>query len=196
MRQETIIKTYLTFDELSEDQKQKVIEKNYDINTDGSYWYEFMVEDYQTLLKQLGFENPKLFFSGFASQGDGASFTADFQVPDKDEELVERMANFIEHAPNFFETARPMQQLYLDLGFALEREEETSTIELFKRGRYDHRYSMFCDDCLLQKFARYMAGRFYRDLENHYHEITGESQIAETLKVNGYEFDADTLEIA
>jgi hypothetical protein len=75
MRQETIIKTYLTYDELTEDQKLKVLEKYYDINTDYE-WYEHLTEYYQEKLQKLGFYKISFEFSGFYSQGDGASFKA------------------------------------------------------------------------------------------------------------------------
>ena len=75
MRQETIIKTYLKFTELSEAQQNKVIDKLSDLNTDHD-WYEYIYEDYMSKLKALGFYDIKFEFSGFWSQGDGASFTA------------------------------------------------------------------------------------------------------------------------
>lgn len=75
MRQETIVKTYLKFTELSEVQQDKVIEKNSDINV-GFDWHESSYEYYENKLKKLGFYDIKFEFSGFWSQGDGACFTA------------------------------------------------------------------------------------------------------------------------
>lgn len=75
MRQETILKTYLKFSELNPDQKTEVIDKLRNINTDFE-WFDFIKEDFHEKLKKLGFYNIKSEFSGFSSQGDGASFTA------------------------------------------------------------------------------------------------------------------------
>jgi len=75
MRQETIVKTYLKFTELSEAQQDQVIDKLSDINTHHD-WYESTYEYYNDKLKALGFYDIKFEFSGFWSQGDGASFTA------------------------------------------------------------------------------------------------------------------------
>lgn len=75
MRQETIIKTYLKYNELSFEQQSKVIDSLRDINVNHD-WYEFTYEDYESKLKKLGFYDIKFEFSGFWSQGDGASFTA------------------------------------------------------------------------------------------------------------------------
>jgi hypothetical protein len=76
MRQETVVKTYLKFSELTEKQKEKVLCKNYDINVDGDYWYEHLKDEFETKLKKLGFYKIQIQFSGFSSQGDGASFSA------------------------------------------------------------------------------------------------------------------------
>lgn len=56
MRTETITKTILTFDELSEDQQNKVMEKLYYINVDHD-WYDFIYEDANNIgLKITGFD--------------------------------------------------------------------------------------------------------------------------------------------
>ena len=75
MRQETITKTYLKFTELSESCQDKVVNKLLDINIT-SDWHESTYEYYDSKLKALGFYDIKMEFSGFYSQGDGASFTA------------------------------------------------------------------------------------------------------------------------
>ena len=76
MRQETITKTYLQFSELTEKQKDKVIDRNFNINIDDSYWYEHLKEEFETKLKKLGFYKIQVSFSGFSNQGDGACFSA------------------------------------------------------------------------------------------------------------------------
>lgn len=75
MRQATIVKTYLKFNELLPDQKSKVLDSLRDINTDHD-WFDFVKADFHEKLKKLGFYNIKSEFSGFWSQGDGACFTA------------------------------------------------------------------------------------------------------------------------
>lgn len=75
MRRETITKTWLQFSELSAKGKAKAIDAHRDINTDHD-WFDFVIEDYENKLKKLGFYDIKIQFTGFASQGDGACFTA------------------------------------------------------------------------------------------------------------------------
>ncbi len=77
MRQETIIKTYLKFNELSDEQKKKVLDKMRDINVDYNNWHDFVTDEFKTKLADLGYTNVKTQFSGFWSQGDGASFSAE-----------------------------------------------------------------------------------------------------------------------
>ena len=53
-------------------------------------WWEYVTDEmWQPALEQIGFTNPKIGFSGFWSQGDGASFTAGVDFP----VLVEFLAN-------------------------------------------------------------------------------------------------------
>ena len=75
MRQETIVKTYLKFNELTDKQKAKVLDNLRDLNTNYS-WYECTIEEFESKLKKLGFYDIKTEFTGFWSQGDGACFTA------------------------------------------------------------------------------------------------------------------------
>jgi hypothetical protein len=72
-----------TYDELKERSDAKAIEKaaNWlrEAITDGD-WHAYILELWQSALSQVGFENPSVSYSGFWSQGDGASFTATIDV--------------------------------------------------------------------------------------------------------------------
>jgi hypothetical protein len=81
----TIQKTVYSFRELLElaEKKQvnqssveRVREKLSGWLTDDNWW-AYNYECWESALNQIGFDNAKLRFSGFWSQGDGASFTAD-----------------------------------------------------------------------------------------------------------------------
>lgn len=80
----TITKVVYTFRELAELNKegkiaQKAVEKArawlQEATTDHD-WYSYVLELWEQALAQIGFEGAKINFSGFWSQGDGASFTA------------------------------------------------------------------------------------------------------------------------
>lgn len=72
------IKTYTVykFHELTKEQQQKVLNNYRDWNIQGEWW-GFVYEDYQEKLATFGFLNADISFSGFGSQGDGASFTSE-----------------------------------------------------------------------------------------------------------------------
>ena len=67
------------FSKLPEDLQQKVIDKNRNINVDDYDWFDTTKSDFHTDLETLGFYNIDSQFSGFWSQGDGASFTGSYE---------------------------------------------------------------------------------------------------------------------
>lgn len=63
-----------SFDQLSDKLKEEAIEANRDINTQYN-WYDLVTEGFKEDLAEDGVEVDDVRFSGFYSQGDGASFT-------------------------------------------------------------------------------------------------------------------------
>ena len=64
------------FEELAPAVQKKVVERERFINVEDAYWYESIIEQWTEELQQRGFENARILFSGFGSQGDGACFEA------------------------------------------------------------------------------------------------------------------------
>lgn len=63
--------------DLPPDVQEKVIDEHRDWNVEAGYdWWENVYEDWTRRLEELGFNDVEISFSGFSSQGDGASFTA------------------------------------------------------------------------------------------------------------------------
>lgn len=193
MRQETIVKTYLTFDELTKEQKTKVIDKNRDINIYHGWW-EYIKDDFITILNSLGFNDIELFFSGFSSQGDGASFSGIFKLPENNNELIKRLDQVEDYAPNFFKDNSDIIELYKNLDFT-DWVDDQDFISICLRGYYSHSNTMMCDHEKLQTFARYMADRYYKMLDSTYWYLIDDEAIEDTLTISEYEFDNDTLEI-
>lgn len=46
-------------------------------------WWDYTYDMWKEALEQIGFEKPDIRFSGFCSQGDGASFSCDYVNPEK-----------------------------------------------------------------------------------------------------------------
>jgi hypothetical protein len=65
----------LLFKDLPERLKEQVIEQNRDINVDDDSWHDYIVEDFEHELNKDGVGKVKVSYTGFWSQGDGASFT-------------------------------------------------------------------------------------------------------------------------
>ncbi len=66
--------------DMTKEQILSVIEKHRDINVDNDVWCKYIFEQYIDILNSFGFEDVKIFFSGFYSQGDGASFTSSINI--------------------------------------------------------------------------------------------------------------------
>ncbi len=63
------------FEELAEKSQEKVLEKfRYEFLPED--WSSCVIEKWEEKLEEMGFVDPEIKFSGFHSQGDGASFTA------------------------------------------------------------------------------------------------------------------------
>ena len=72
----TVSVNLYAFEELAPEVQRKVVERERFINIDDSYWYEPIISDWTEQLDNLGFQNTRILFSGFGSQGDGACFEA------------------------------------------------------------------------------------------------------------------------
>lgn len=192
MRTETIVKTYAYFNELNLDQKSKVVESNRDININYEWW-DCTREDFHAALKMLGFSDIESQFSGFSSQGDGASFSATFTYYESHKDLTERLDKFKESFPDFYEEFGPKG--LIDEFIKLEDLDDSGTIGIIQRCRYCHECTMYCEDKKVQEFSRSLAAWYYLRLENEYEYLLSEEAISENLIDNEYEFDLDTLEI-
>jgi len=195
MRTETYTRTFAKFDELTKEQQAKVLDNLRDINVNFNGWHDGVQDDFINILELLGFYDIKTFFSGFWSQGDGASFSAKFTVPQTKKELKTRLKALNEHAPTYFkETGLDKDFLTLDFSYALENEESYEVIK--QNGRYVHQNTMYCDNVGLQEFARHLAAKYYIDLDADYEYLTSDEAVKETIESNDYEFDLDSFTIA
>jgi hypothetical protein len=68
------------FEELAPEVQRTVIERERSINVDDAFWYEPIIKDGTEELEHRGFEQVKILFSGFGSQGDGACFEARLNI--------------------------------------------------------------------------------------------------------------------
>ncbi len=176
------------FKELNKDAKQKVIEKNYDINTDYE-WFEGTIDYMTEQLEKLGFDNAKIGFSGFASQGDGANFTASVNLKVWAKKNKVKLSSLLLKA---FANG--------EIG-----------VSITQSGNYEHEMTMGTDinyfynytgywaqekidselakieDAILEN-AREEARKIYKILNGEYDDLTSEEAIKDTIELNEYTF--------
>lgn len=176
---------------------KNVLDKQYHINVEIDFWYEGIIDNHTQKLESLGFNEVKIAFTGFGSQGDGASFTCN--SIDFKKWLSENSTNN--------NNKRLLSLLNKDL------------IELdgnIKRDRYTHychwnTTTLYLSDSVfgeknsypniestieqldkdITNFMQSYNKKIYKDLDNTYDELTAEKAILETLEANDYEFTED-----
>lgn len=193
MRQETIVKTYLKFEELNEEQKKKVLDNYRSINVDFHDWHDYTLEEFKGILELLGFVNPKIYYRGFWSQGDGACFVGKFKMPIDKDDLKNRVKKVKEEYPFVIERTNNLFD-FENLNFDKDYDEKFD--EIYHRGHYFHENSIYCHNEELLEFCKYFSQEIYSSLSNEYDYLTSDEAIKETILSNDYEFDIDTLKIA
>lgn len=178
-----------SINELSEDVKKKAIEKersNCDVDL------QFTVEYIEEILTCLGFESPKISYSGFYSQGDGLSFTCDNWQYKKGmlDKLKERTQDI-----GILNTAKQLQVMAKNTGYKLQfsvnrtnsRYSHENTVQIENTSYSD--FSLSDDqDAILTNLKNSLCHAFYRMLEADYDYQLSDEYIIENLQANGVMF--------
>jgi hypothetical protein len=173
----TIETTVYKYDELSDSAKESA--RNLYLRDGLQYdWWNSVYDDFNSICKIIGIVDVKPQFSGFSSQGDGASFAGYYSYGKGS------LAKLREYAPQdteLHEVAESIAAIQRKAFYGLSERIET-------RGRYCHEYSMACDNAeLLEQFRR-LARWLYKSLESEYDYLTSAECVAETIRANDYEF--------
>lgn len=178
------------FSELPEDVRSKVLDNNRHINVEGSWWYESTFEDWRERLTAEGFENSVINFSGFGSQGDGASFTCDRVDVEKFTEANKAKTRF-KALLRLIETG--------DLSASVIRTTHHYSHENTVRGEVEMAWNnetgkLSILGSELENFiterVRQLSKQIYRDLESEYDYLTSDEAVQDTIESNGYTFRA------
>ena len=188
-----IIKTY-SFNELSDEAKQVAFNNNLDINVDNWDWYDPTKDDFHTILELIGFYNIDSNFSGFYSQGDGASFSADYrykkgclkavkQHAPSDVELHNIVSGIISHQKDngYLLSCEVCQQGYHYLADAMY-------LTWYKNDDscFDWKNDLIEDE--LEQLFRDLAKWHYSRLRSEYEYLTSFDAVAEMLEANEIQF--------
>jgi hypothetical protein len=210
-----------SFEELSPEAKTNALDEMRDINTEYQGWHEPIIEDFEERMKELGVDGVEVSYSGFYSQGDGASFTGDvFDTKTfmskalglKDTEWIDMGE---EEKPE--DEGSRLRADLLDIGFDT-REKLTPDNFVIKVERLSSRYShentiegkVYIEDIpesiedeipsqtiedeieeKVTNWARSESKDLYRNLERYYDELRSDESVEETIIENDYKFDKD-----
>lgn len=196
MPQTHTITTY-QFSELSDEAQKKALDTCRDWNVDDSYWYETIIEDAKETAALMGLEVDNIYFSGFWSQGDGASFTGNYSYrkgsvkavkehAPQDTELHRIAADLAAHQSRYFyglSASISANDRYHTLHVEIDSEhvtlpwaafDDTSACETAHDGISEP----------LKDFAHWI----YRDLERSYEYLISDDAVREAIESNEIEF--------
>ena len=174
-------------------------------------WYDFVYEDFGTICGILGvslqtgpvplhgggtLEKPRIFHSGFSSQGDGASYEGRWSHATGARKAIR------EHAPQDEELHR-IADVLLDVQ---RRNFFQLAATVRHRGRYCHEYSMAieverdrptwqpmtdgAEDAVIEAL-RDLARWLYRQLRSEHEHQTSDEAVDEIVSANEFTFTAD-----
>lgn len=194
-------KRVYSFDELSDEAKQRALENHAHDLVEYDDWYRYVYEDAKQAGAHLGIFIKQIYFSGFWSQGDGACFDGSYSWETGCCRKIREYAPQDEWLHRIADTLRDIQRPAL---YVL-----SATVT--HSGHYYHEHCTSIDvtftdsmDCgcldgdeaelagaelaeALRDFMRWI----YRRLEDEYDYLTSEETVAEHLRDNGFEFDED-----
>lgn len=194
MKKHTI--TTYSFNELSEKSQAYALDEYRYSETDGYDYDISTLEDEQNRLDALGYTNAKIQYSGFFSQGDGASFTADVDL----KTIIERLDTKYQ----VLKQGDLLDYIYVSIKRISHHysHENTCTVD------YDAYCSQYYDDSvndLLDKYAdlieelandieedrKNQCHEIYKKLGSEYEYLTSDEYLIELFTSNDYEFTED-----
>lgn len=182
---------------------EHILEKEMYINVEHEWW-EFTVEYFQEQLEALGFSNTDINFSGFCSQGDGASFTGDWDSERMltVKELKEKGIGLSDWAVELRRILKgnlkdiKAKQAYFSIKRTSHHYAHENTVSIFDaeywNSKKKEQYGIppEQEDDILEGCRAAMKA-MYRILGKEYDYLTSDEAVEETLSVNEYKFDKD-----
>jgi len=189
---EVELRTIDTIKEESPELYKKIIEKNYDINTEFD-WYDSDYDDIETMLGFCGFNIPEIHFSGFSSQGDGANFTGDFYRRDINFNALAAYAPgeefFLLFATLLTDLTKPFEDVRFTLYRSSSHYEHENTVDIKDFAFANSLPYATIPEVEILDACRKIMQVIYSKLEKQYEYLTSEEAIYETLEANEYYFN-------
>lgn len=176
------------FDELTPEQQAKALDNLRNINVDFDDWHEFILDEAKEDLAKQGYADAHIAYSGFWSQGDGASFTATLDIATwlKQHKLAGKYRTLYNHADDCYMRINQSGHYCHEYTMSVDYGNEAYGIDQDTYNRLFDQLDTVSDVVL--EDARAEAKRIYRQLEAEYDYQTEDSQVKETILANEYEF--------
>lgn len=197
---EQITLDLFSFEELSNEAQQVAIETVRNCQYYLSHeWYDSTKEDFHHILNLIGFSNVDSKFSGFCSQGDGASFSAMYGYQ------RDCKTNVKIHAPQDNE----LHEIVGGIVKIMRRYFYRLECEIYTRGQYCHSNTMYfswemsdnseCyltseDEDVLEQLFRDLADWYYSRLNKEYDYIMSDEGIQSYIIANEFKYTANGKE--
>lgn len=196
---------------------QQTLDKYRHINVGDSYWYECILEEFIEDMKQKGTSifydyrgsahnhtaTPRIYFSGFWSQGDGAFFEGELEDLEKfleAHEINDKSINNFVKLGGTINLSCAQAGHYYNVRFDSEYTniedlaEENSFYATLAGALVDEKDIIeFCDETAPAIFRRH-TDDLYKRLENEYSYQTSDEAVSETLEANGAEEEQEEEE--
>lgn len=196
----TIETTVCKFDELSDRAKEKARDwyrqgaLNYD-------WWDSVYEDAAQCGKILGIDlnqkpvklmngstrcDPAIYFSGFSSQGDGASFEGTYSHAENAPDAIRQHAPKDTDLHTIADRLKALQNTcawHLEARITSPGQYHSVNAEMYNSEDSDTSAEMEIQDCM-NDFASWI----YRNLEREHDWLLSDEQVDESIRANDYEF--------
>jgi hypothetical protein len=188
------------FDDLSQEAQQTAIEneRNSMDEAMGEWWYEPIIEGETEKLKSEGFDDIDIQFSGFHSQGDGASFTG--EIPDREtfvketlgmempDEVLENM-----HMVVIRTDTRHLHENTVRFDCEVDGEDEIQLLKLGADVDIKLDVQEYCDkiEKVASVWVKSRCQEIYSKLNKEYDSYFEEDHIIADIKANELKFDED-----
>jgi hypothetical protein len=212
-----------SFEELSPEAQKHALEEQRDINVDYQGWEDGVTEGFKEDMEEIGISDIDISYTGFWSQGDGASFTSDtidtrklfnaagikstdalnMEVEnrdDKDKEFYDLLDTLedIGHLDRVRITPEELK-VTIERGSSNYYHENTvsAKIEIWDEPEGWEEPGRFIED-LEKEITNFIRGKckeLYGSLSKEYDYLTSDEAVKETLIDNDYEFDEEGNQI-
>lgn len=182
----TITKEYnvYKFEELNKEAQKEALD--YFREESDLFYDDFIIDDWKEKLNDLGFEDAKIYYSGFYCQGDGASFDATINL----EKLVSNIPELREHKYHwvlkYLETEyNPIKITTITSRYYHEKTKEIE-IDRYYRDRLDARIDEL--ESIIEDYRLDLCHQIYDSLQLEYEATYSDEGLKDFIECSEYEF--------